>query len=122
MGPKQPRRAPTSGDVVVRLASRLDRARALLAIILRASGLAIDKYRGKGRHTDGKHENYSTSELSSFFIVFPLPLRRPRQPVKTNGKRSVRRRGETGGSGQRGAAPSRGDTGELTQTLGCPLR
>lgn len=38
---KQPRPPPTSGDVVVRLASRLDRARALLASILRASGLGV---------------------------------------------------------------------------------
>ena len=39
--PKRLRPTPMPGDAVVRLASRLDRARALLASILRASGLEI---------------------------------------------------------------------------------
>lgn len=49
--PKRPRPTPISGDVIVRLASRLDRARALLASILRASGLET----GEGPHAR-KHE------------------------------------------------------------------
>ena len=63
--PKEPRPPPTSGDVVVRLASRLDRARALLASILRASGLVI----GEGPNKRERRNRF-WSELCGFNIFW----------------------------------------------------